>query len=69
MSNPDKLHIGGIDPEGAVRIIPDHGGNQLHRKDAERIGRYRKGVRVEHLGDNLLAWQREIIGAQHGATA
>ena len=58
-----------IDPAGAVRIIPDHGGNQLHRKDSERIGRYRKGVLVEHLEDDLLAWQRETTGEQHGATA
>jgi hypothetical protein len=47
--------------DGGVRLIPD-AGKQPHRPDAERIGRYRKGVPVEVIEDDLLQWQREQAG-------
>lgn len=50
-----------VAPDGVVRLIPD-AGKQPHRPDAERIGRYRKGVPVEVIEDDLLQWQREQAG-------
>mgnify|MGYP001178259422 CR=1 FL=1 len=50
-----------VAPDGGVRLIPD-AGKQPHRPDAERIGRYRKGVPVEVIEDDLLQWQREQAG-------
>lgn len=46
--------------DGAMRAIPDAPHNQRHRPDDERVGRYRRGARVEHIEDDLLVRHREI---------
>lgn len=51
-----------VDWRQDVRVIPD-AGKQTHRPDDERIGRYRKGIKVEQVEDDLIAWQRELTRA------
>ena len=48
-----------IDWRQDVRVIQDASNKQIHRDDEERIGRYRKGIRVEQVEDDLIAWSQE----------
>lgn len=49
-----------IDWRQDVRVIQDASVKQTHRPDAERLGRYRKGIMVEQVEDDLLEWQRSL---------
>lgn len=49
-----------LDWRGDIRVIQDASVKQTHRPDAERLGRYRKGIMVEQVEDDLLEWQRSL---------
>lgn len=51
-----------VDWRQDIRVIQDASVKQTHRPDAERVGRYKKGIRVEQVEDDLLEWQRSLSG-------
>ena len=48
-----------IDWRGDIRVLHDANTRQPARPDSELLGRYRKGVLVEQIEDDLIPWQRE----------
>ena len=52
-----------VDWLGDIRVIQDASVKQTHRPDAERVDRYKKGIRVEQVEDDLLEWQRSLSAA------
>ena len=56
------LHGVYVDDRMDLRVISTTSTRQRPRSDTELVGTYRRGALVEHIEDDLIAFQRERTG-------